>query len=298
LNVEWQGKWYGLEGSTPEYPNLASVTGYGTVTGLKGANCRHDFYPVIPGVSEHSYTSDELKKIDPPPKTFEITDRNGITTEKTLTYYEQSQRQRAYERTIRARKRDLAASDGNLSAISDKNSAEYKAAYADFAAMSLRLKRTREAYEEFSTEAGMLTRNERTQAYGFSRSVSQKAAWARKNYQKELDKYKEVRYNKDGTVVVTDDFTTSTRNSLPPKYKPNAVADIGKDGKITKRYFYDENGIAIKRLDNTDHGNRKLHPYGNHGEHMHNYIYKNGKWTSGDGRPLTTDEIKENGDII
>jgi hypothetical protein len=38
----------------------------------------------------------------------------------------------------------------------------------------------RTAYTDFSKSVGLLTRNERTQAYGFNRSISAKAVWARK----------------------------------------------------------------------------------------------------------------------
>jgi hypothetical protein len=103
----WQGLWYSLTGDTAEYPNLTRITGYGSVTGLKGANCRHDFYPVIPGISEPTYTKEQLANIDPPPQTVQI---NGKDVE--LTYYELTQRQRAYERSIRARRRDVAAASG------------------------------------------------------------------------------------------------------------------------------------------------------------------------------------------
>ena len=101
-HAQWQGKWYSLSGKSKKYPSLKAVTGYGTVTGLKGANCRHDFYPVIEGISEPSYTEEELKNIDPPP--FEY---NG----KTYTYYEATQRQRAMERSMRKTKREILAAD-------------------------------------------------------------------------------------------------------------------------------------------------------------------------------------------
>jgi hypothetical protein len=159
----------------------------------------------------------------------------------------------------------------------------------------------RTAYTDFSKSVGLLTRNERTQAYGFDRSISAKAVWAVKNYEKELDKYKQVRYNDDGTVVVTDDLTKTDRNTMPNKYKPNAVVDVqsGNEKSFTiKRYYYDENGIVVKRVDNNNHGNPKQHPFGEHGEHGHNYEDVKGKWTSGKSRPLTTDEINENGDIL
>lgn len=46
-HAEWQGKIYMLEGSSAEYPNFYEATGYGTVTGLCGVNCRHTFYPYL-----------------------------------------------------------------------------------------------------------------------------------------------------------------------------------------------------------------------------------------------------------
>ena len=38
----WQGRVYTKE-------ELVTVCGYGEVTGLKGANCYHDFHPFLPG---------------------------------------------------------------------------------------------------------------------------------------------------------------------------------------------------------------------------------------------------------
>lgn len=38
-HAEWQGKVYSRSGKSTEYPSLVDATGYGTVTGLCGANC-------------------------------------------------------------------------------------------------------------------------------------------------------------------------------------------------------------------------------------------------------------------
>jgi len=46
-HAEWQGRWYSLSGKSKKYPSLVGVTGYGMGAGLKGWNCRHDFYPVL-----------------------------------------------------------------------------------------------------------------------------------------------------------------------------------------------------------------------------------------------------------
>lgn len=155
-HAEWQGRWYSLSGKSKKYPSLVDVTGYGTGAGLKGWNCRHDMYPVIEGISVPSYTEDQLKNIDPPPIEYDG---------KTYTYYECTQRQRRIETAIRKTKREV---------ISAKSSGDEDM----FTAKSVLLRRQREEYEKFSFAAGLLTQKERTQAYGFDRSVSAKASAA------------------------------------------------------------------------------------------------------------------------
>lgn len=89
-HVKWQGGWYTME-------QLKSVCGYGKVDGLKGANCGHDFDAVIPGLSEPSYTPEELERMRKDEA--EKHSYNG----KEYTKYEASQRQRRLERTAAAR---------------------------------------------------------------------------------------------------------------------------------------------------------------------------------------------------
>lgn len=50
----WQGRVY-------TYKQLHTVCGLGTVTGLHGANCYHDYYPFVKGVSERMYTDEWLE---------------------------------------------------------------------------------------------------------------------------------------------------------------------------------------------------------------------------------------------
>lgn len=96
-HAEWQGKIFSLSGKHPKYPSLREVTGYGTAGGLKGANCRHDFYPFIEGVSTPAYTESELAKMEE--KKYEY---RG----KKMTEYEATQKQRYIERQIRRWKRE------------------------------------------------------------------------------------------------------------------------------------------------------------------------------------------------
>ena len=64
----WQGKVYHIGGDTVvdgvRYPDFERVTGYGvTGAGLNGWNCRHKWYPFVPGINEPTYTEEELANI-------------------------------------------------------------------------------------------------------------------------------------------------------------------------------------------------------------------------------------------
>lgn len=90
----WQGKWYTGE-------QLVTVCGLGTVTGLCGANCYHDYFPVIPGISQPTYTEEELA---------EMNRRENIPIEyngKQYTKYEALQRQRQLETAMRAKRQEI-----------------------------------------------------------------------------------------------------------------------------------------------------------------------------------------------
>lgn len=86
----WQGKVYSLHGKTHGYELLSVATGYGTVEGLAGANCRHSFFPYFPGLSKQTQ--------DIPGK------RENKAT------YEATQKQRYLERNIRNAKREASVS--------------------------------------------------------------------------------------------------------------------------------------------------------------------------------------------
>lgn len=87
----WQGKvWSEKE--------LYSVCGLGTVTGLLGANCYHEYYPFFPGISERNWTDewlDQKNLEESTPKTFKG---------KEYTVYQAKQRQRQMETAMRAQR--------------------------------------------------------------------------------------------------------------------------------------------------------------------------------------------------
>lgn len=136
---DWQGKVYSTK-SCDKYPNIYEVCGLGAVDGLEGANCRHRRYPWVEGVSERTYTDEQLSHID---------DGLGCEFEgTTYSAYEATQQQRKIERTIRKLKREKAA---------------YHAAglTEDEHAVSIRLRRLNAKYKDFSAAAGLPEQKER-----------------------------------------------------------------------------------------------------------------------------------------
>lgn len=92
-HAEWQGQAYSRSGRSTEYPPLVESTGYGTVTGLCGANCYHSMVPYVPGLSQLPDTDFESQE-----------KLVGMTSDE---YYAATQKQRRYERLIRSQKREI-----------------------------------------------------------------------------------------------------------------------------------------------------------------------------------------------
>lgn len=88
---KWQGKVYSKD-------ELRSICKLGEVTGLCGANCRHTYYPFIPGISERLYTDEWLEEQDR--KEAETKEWQG----KEFNAYEQTQQQRKMETAMRAQR--------------------------------------------------------------------------------------------------------------------------------------------------------------------------------------------------
>lgn len=139
---DWQGRVYSVrEGDI--YPSIYSECGLGYVDGLEGANCRHIRNVWVEGISERTYTDEQLANIDRPP--FEY---DG----KTYTMYEAAQMQRRMERTMRKLKREKAA---------------YQAVGAEEDARdtNIRMRRLSVKYTEFSEKAGLRQQRERMNVY-------------------------------------------------------------------------------------------------------------------------------------
>ena len=115
-------------------------------------NCRHDVFPIILGVSEPTYTEEELQNIDQPPFTYEG---------RTYTAYEASQQMRKMERAMRKQKDRCIVAD----AAGDEES---------FTAASIKLRRQKDIYEDFCKAADSYTEYERTYVAGYDRRLAGK----------------------------------------------------------------------------------------------------------------------------
>lgn len=147
-HAAWQGKVYRWkkypQTSNGQYADFEDTCGYGDVTGILGANCRHSFSAFVEGVMERTYTDKELEEMRP---------QNRKKTEfegKEYDDYQSTQMQRRLEAEIRKQRRRRDA---------------YKAAGLDEDAQvaSIRLKRLEREYKDFSKAAGLPMQHDRMQ---------------------------------------------------------------------------------------------------------------------------------------
>lgn len=136
----WQGRVYSTR-SNDIYPSIYDVCGLGAVDGLEGANCRHWRNVWVEGVSERTYTDEQLAYID---------DDLGCTFDgKTYTAYEATQMQRRVERQIIKQKKFVTAYKAS------EQMDEYRAA-------KVKLARLNSKYKAFSEAAKLPLQWERT----------------------------------------------------------------------------------------------------------------------------------------
>lgn len=127
---------------------------------LSEPNCRHDAFPIIIGVSEPTYTEEELRNIDKPPFTYEG---------RKYTAYEASQQMRKMERAMRRQKDRCIVAD----AAGDVE---------NYTVASIKLRRQKDIYEDFCKAANSYTQYERQYVAGYNRSLAGKSSYAVKVY--------------------------------------------------------------------------------------------------------------------
>lgn len=155
----WQGKFYSRTGRDKRFTDFVSSTGYGTVTGLCGVNCRHSFGT---GDGENN--------------PFEQYD-----TEENRKAYETQQRQRTLERRIRDSKRKVQ----NLQTAVD-NCKDEKLKFElqqKLDRKSYTLSQQNKAYKQYCKDNDLKEYAERLRVARWSREQAAKAAGAARRYQ-------------------------------------------------------------------------------------------------------------------
>lgn len=176
-----QGKQY----SDKEYKalNNSLVRRIGTL------NCGHSAFPIILGVSEPTYTDEQLEE-------FKRQNAEGVTYQgKHYTTYEATQKQRQIERAMRTQKRRVLTAE----ATGDEER---------LLTSQVKYRRLNEEYERFSKSVGLRTQTERMYVEGFSYKQGAKATKAAEKYYQSwsksinlnksietLAKYYDVKYN-------------------------------------------------------------------------------------------------------
>lgn len=207
---KWQGRWYywsvaGEPDPLGKYPDFIKTTGYGDVTGLEGANCRHSFYPVIPGVNEPTYTEEQLANIDPPPFTYQG---------REYTIYQATQKQRQLETAMRDCKTKMIG---------------YKAAgmEKEYQSSAIRLKRLQNEYKNFSQAANLRTQPERARVAGFGTKEVAEARSVVLSYEKtSLAIRKSI---KDGEYPLTINTDKQLRHMLGTALPGRSVITVSVD---------------------------------------------------------------------
>lgn len=163
-HAEWQGQVYTRSGLNPKYPDFVAVTGYGTVTGLCGANCRHSFGPYFEGQHNpfEQFDDEENRKL-----------------------YELEQQQRSLERRIRKTKRDAMSARTARDAETDATEREYwEKKYQKKAAL---LQKQNAAYNQFCEDNGLKMQHDRISIAKWNRSEAAKARAAAKRYNEDKE---------------------------------------------------------------------------------------------------------------
>lgn len=214
----WQGKWY-------TKAQLETVCGLGTVTGLCGANCYHEYNPVIPGISEPTYTAEELEELNRQEN--EPVEWEG----KQYTKYEALQRQRRLETTMRAQRQEMA--------LLKKGEADED----DLINCRAKYRVTSAEYTRFSEAMGLPQQRERVTADGLGNIMQGK-------YTKGSGKPSPVQVPAVGAKV-TDKVTAEERKELLSRDRITLNSSEKENDKFSERSKVksDEPITIVKKAD-------------------------------------------------
>ena len=238
----WQGKIFSRSGQG-KYPNFVESTGYGSVSGLCGANCRHSFSPYFEGMDNpfEQYDSEENRK-----------------------QYEKEQRQRTLERRIRNTKREVIGLKESVdNCKDDKLKFDLD---MDYQRKSALLAKQNKAYKEYCEENNLKPLSDRIQIAKWDRQQAAAARGAAKRYENVLsaDTQGDVKklvnriankINDHQPIGISDlpsvhvTHINAVINSAPQQVKDFTLTKIGDIKIINERYrgapHYTRKGMRI-----------------------------------------------------
>lgn len=156
----WQGKFYSKSGKDKRFLPF-SVTGYGTASGLCGANCRHSF-----GSGDGEFNPyEELSKQDKQTKGEQ---------------YKKEQKQRTYERKIRRTKREVIGMQAAVDACKDEQ-AKFEL-QQELDRKSYLLQKQNAAYKDYCKQNDLRELQDRLMIAKWNRQNAAKVRGAAKRY--------------------------------------------------------------------------------------------------------------------
>jgi len=199
---EWQGKVYSRD-------ELVTVCGLGSVTGLKGVNCYHNYYPFIPGVHQRSWTDEwleEQNRLEDIPKYYKG---------KGYTAYEARQMQRRMETSMRVQRQKVRLLEEGSA---DKN---------DIIIAKARYQGQLAEYRQFSGAMELKPHMERVYIDGLGRVVPGGGIWARNKHKKDAATSAGI---KSETIHYKEITTTWNRDKIPGTGKVKSLTKYEADG--------------------------------------------------------------------
>lgn len=185
---------------------------------------------------------------------------------KAYDYYAMTQKMRSMERNIRALKREKEA----LTALG-----------ADTMEISAKIRQKTAEYKDFCKTCGVPEKTSRLRYECGVSDLKKTKAW------KSYDNV--VKASKNGIINVEKTSLFAEPNSI--------TQEVLKNGGVNRNY-YGNDGKQMKQISNHNHGNAKRHPFGENGEHAHDYIWEDEKLIGRPVRELSEKERKENSDIL
>ena len=205
----WQGKVFSRSGKSSKYPPFEESTGYKTVSGLCGANCRHSFSPYFEGM-------------DNP---FEQYD-----SEENLKQYEKESRQRTLERRIRNTKREVM---GLKEAVDNCKDDKLKFELdMEYQRKSVLLAKQNKVYKDYCNKNGLKPLSERIQIAKWDRQQAAAARGAAKRYE-----------NAHGGSVA------KTKTKINNDIEKVNVAEIERWKKLNKSYSSADEAFLLGSID-------------------------------------------------